>query len=271
MRHTLKAVFDQRSDAQHVLDELLAAGYSQADTWITDEDGPPATFTQSLARLFARQHAAHGRHVVTLTAGSDPDAERARGIIERFGPLGMEDDTDTEPDTHPAWMDASAYRAYPPGTAPGALQHRPHDDSRYFGIQNIDSPPVGNTFEESMGTTVRWELPDQELPQGSMAAYGGTAPDIDNDAYFRTHWNARYANQPEVDYEAHLPAYMYGSEARRNEAYRSRHWDQAEADLKAGWEARHGSEMSPWENFKDAVKHGWNRIDFDTDTDAKPH
>lgn len=269
MRHTLKAVFDQRSDAQHVLDELLAAGYPQADTSISDEVEPAASLRHILERLFGGRHAAHGRHILTLTADSDPEALRARGIIERFGPSDIEDDAEAEPQAH--WMNDGTPHTYPPGTAPGSLQHRPHDDSRYFGVQNADSPPIGNTFEESMGSTVRWNLPDEESVQGGIEAHGGTWADLDGDAYYRTHWNARYASEAHAGYEAHLPAYRYGSEARRNDAYRNRHWDQVEADLKAGWEAHHAGQASPWENFKDAVRHGWNRIDFDADTDRNTH
>ena len=38
MRHTLKAVFDQRSDAQHALDALLASGYPRADMALGEDD-----------------------------------------------------------------------------------------------------------------------------------------------------------------------------------------------------------------------------------------
>lgn len=267
MRHTLKAVFDQRSDAQHVLDELLAAGYSPDDTSILDEDEEDSdtSFKHTLARLFSRRQAKHSRHVLTLEVDSDPDAQRALGIIERLGPLGVEDNPAVE--THAVFSNArSVRRVYPDGTAPGSLQHRPHDDSHYFGTQDAYAPPSGNTFRESLGTTGRWDFADEDNFPVRMEAYGGTSPDIDNDAYYRTHWNARYAKERDDSrFEEHLPAYLYGEEARRMEAYRSRDWDQVEADLKADWEARHEGQLSPWENFKDAVKHGWNRIDFDAD------
>lgn len=114
MRHTLKAVFAHRSDAQHVLDELLASGYSPADTALSNElpttqddaglDGEDAKAGGPVKRLAARlfhtgqrEHSAaysdaflRGRHVVTLTADSEPDIARAVAIIERFGPLGIE-------------------------------------------------------------------------------------------------------------------------------------------------------------------------------------
>lgn len=32
------------------------------------------------------------------------------------------------------------------------------------------------------------------------------------------------------------------------------------AGVRSGWEARHPGQLSPWDNFKDAVRHGWNWI-----------
>ncbi|MGJ7914486.1 hypothetical protein ACI48D_03265 [Massilia sp. LXY-6] len=342
MRHTLKAVFAHRSDAQHVLDELLACGYSRADTALSDAEGLGASVRHNLARLFTSLQHKHamanaaafmqGRHVVTVTADSEPDAERAIGIIQRFRPVGIEDvPGEWEQSTagmsmRNAWTDAvGPGSVYPPGTGPGALQYRAHEDSHYFGTQNAGAPPTGNTFEEPMETFSPWPRVDEEPPfghmpfpladadrdsGGDMAAYGfgkamrtsdkyrnrswdevepdlesgwkmrepgapdwdearaavrrgwdSTSPDIDEDSYYRTHWNARYANgSGGSDYGEHAPAYLYGSEARRSEIYRSHDWGEVEPDLKAGWEARHPGQLSSWENFKDAVKHGWNRV-----------
>jgi hypothetical protein len=92
-------------------------------------------------------------------------------------------------------------------------------------------------------------------------------PDIDDDSYYRTHWNARYSNADDT-YDDYLPAYRYGDEARRLQKYRSRHWDDAESDLKSDWESRYTSGPSTWDKFKDAVRHGWNKITPDTVDDS---
>jgi hypothetical protein len=311
MRHTLKAVFNHRSDAQHVLDELLASGYSRAGTAISDAEGLGAALRHTLARLFAaRQHTGttpdagapmQGGHVVTLTADSEPDAERATAIIERFAPVAIEDHLD-EWDHHSA---GGMPAFYPRGTGPGALQNRSREASHYFGTQNAESPPTGNTFEETMGNVSQWGQPDDDIPAygygkamhdsdrnrnrswdevepdlksgwemrdtgastwtGSNAAirrgWDAVSPEIDDDSYYRTHWNVRYANNGDSnDYDDHAPAYLYGSEARRSERYRSHHWHDVEPDLETDWETRHAGQLSSWENFKDAVQHGWNRI-----------
>jgi hypothetical protein len=92
-------------------------------------------------------------------------------------------------------------------------------------------------------------------------------PDIDNDSYYRSHWNAKYSNANDK-YDDYLPAYRYGDEARRLQKYRSRHWDDVEPDLKTDWESRYTSGTSTWEKFKDAVRHGWDKVTPDMDDDS---
>jgi hypothetical protein len=95
-------------------------------------------------------------------------------------------------------------------------------------------------------------------------------PDIDDDSYYRSHWNARYSNANET-FDNYLPAYRYGDEARRMEKYRSRRWDEAEPELKSDWESRYTSGTSTWEKFKEAVRHGWNKITPDMDDSTYYH
>lgn len=185
MRHTLKAVFNRRGDAQHALDELLACGYSRTDTEISNAEGLAAAVRNRLARLIAsglHRHtteqanaAMSGRHVVTLTADSEWDAERATHIIQRFHPVGIED-RPSEWDHDPA---ASMPASCPPGTEPGALLYRSSGNSPYFGTQRADSPPIGNTFEEPMGDGGRWGSADDRASRARRAP--PPPPDADNE------------------------------------------------------------------------------------------
>jgi hypothetical protein len=348
MRHTLKAVFAHQRDAQHALDELLASGYPHANTTLSSElspgqadrsvlEGENARVSGLVKRFAARllgsgQHKrrsaysdafTRARHVVAVTAGSEPDVARAIAIIDRFRPIGIEDH-DEEWDhnnMHGAGADAAKTGSvYPPGTEPGALQDRAHEDSRYF-----------DTFEDTMGADSQWAHPDDGRPHvpspapfpnsdntvhdNYMAAYrygkemrtsdryrnrswneaelglssgwetrapdtpawnesksairrgwNEVTPEIDDDDYYRTHWTTRNADSAgEGTYDNYKPAYIYGSEARRSEKYRSQDWREVEPALQADWKARHAGQLPPWENFKDAVKHGWNRIGPDMD------
>jgi len=247
MRHTLKAVFDHRSDAQHVLDELLASGYSRSDAALSSApaEGLGASVKHTLARLFGHRQdkhtmayadaPMHGRHVVTLTADSEPDAERAVGIMERFGPLGIEDLHDEpEPGNVGTGMRGAGTGAgrmspvYPPGTEPGALQNRAREDRNYFGTQNAESPPTGNTFEERMGAGSQW------APLGSRSRDDDKA------------------------------AYRYGKEMHASDKYRKLSWDEVEPSLKSDWEAR-DTRASTWDGSRLAVRRGWDSTSPDID------
>jgi hypothetical protein len=186
MRHTLKAVFNRRSEAQHALDELLACGYSRTDTEISDAEGLAASVRHRLARLIAsglHRHtteqasaAMSGSHIVTFTADSEPDAERAKHIIERFHPVGVED-RPSEWDHDTAGTMPSAC---PPGTEPGALLYRSRYSSAYYGTQRADGPPLGNTFEEPMGDGGRWSWAEDK-PSRTRRAAPPTDADTDSE------------------------------------------------------------------------------------------
>ena len=139
MRHTLVAVFDNRSDAQNALDELLASGFSRTDaslssadpTGQTDsvtgdnelltgahEEGFGASIKHFFTSLFgsdSNEHAerysnavTRGHHVLTLTTDSEPEVERAADIIERFGPVDIDERHDLQGNA--ASLGTSAYQ-----------------------------------------------------------------------------------------------------------------------------------------------------------------
>jgi hypothetical protein len=114
------------------------------------------------------------------------------------------------------------------------------------------------------------------------------------------------AHEDSRGHDANRAAYRYGAEMRSTDRYRNRSWHEAESTLKSGWErlasdnrewvasrpairrgwdevtpayidsdepapeagwkARHAGQLSPWESFKDALHHGWNRVGPDMDT-----
>lgn len=143
MRHTLTAVFADSGAAQHALNKLLAAGFTRADAVVSLAAPPERTARRGTAGEEAC------RRVLTLTAESDMEADRAAGLIGR---------------------------------------------SLVSGVATAAAQEAGNGFP-----------------------------------------------------------------------YRMRHWAAAAADRKARWTLRHGRELPPWEKFKDAVLHGWSRIDLGND------
>ena len=124
MQHTLVAVFDNHADAQSAMDELLASGFSRQDVRFSGDAGTTGLNTgasataasesdtgigNSIKHFFSdlfsddddsgranRYEGAvsGGKHVVTLTADSLPEVERAADIVERFGPVDIDEHSD---------------------------------------------------------------------------------------------------------------------------------------------------------------------------------
>lgn len=129
MQHTLVAVFDNNADARSAMDELLASGFSRQNvrmsgdssagmsgsaaststgtTASSDSDsgigGSIKHFFSDLfgsddddARHVSRYEGAvsGGKCVITLTADSLPEVERAADIVERFGPIDIDEHSD---------------------------------------------------------------------------------------------------------------------------------------------------------------------------------
>jgi len=86
--------------------------------------------------------------------------------------------------------------------------------------------------------------------------------DEDDDAAYRTHWNATYSSATDgSSYDEYKPAYSYGSEMARSEKYRGRQWNEVENDLRTDWDSRYaGGGQSTWEKMKAAVRQGWDRM-----------
>jgi uncharacterized protein (TIGR02271 family) len=138
MQHTLVAVFDNRSDAQSAMDELLASGFTRDNvavssaeqtagssastaattTATTDDEGIGASIKHFFESLFGTDHDEHairysnavtsGQHVLTLTTTSEPEVERAADVIERFGPIDIDERHDLAGNA--ATLGAGAYQ-----------------------------------------------------------------------------------------------------------------------------------------------------------------
>jgi hypothetical protein len=184
--------------------------------------------------------AASAQHVVIFASESEPEAERAAGIIENFGPNGIEEHHEnSDQKTAGAYLPgvAAMRTIYPPGTAPGSLQFRAPEDSQYFGTQNAESPPTGHTFQNRMGTTP-WASPDEGASDAGTAHPGPDAGSSDDTA-----------------------AYRYGEAMRASDPSPARSWEETESSLQSDWERkRRHTELPAWHKIKEAVRRGWDRV-----------
>lgn len=115
-----------------------------------NSDGLRASLRHSLARLFGTLP----HEPATEDAGPDMNAGLAAAHEDSPGLMGL---------------------TCPPGTEPGALQFRAREDRLYFGTQNAEAAPTGNTFQERSGAAAEWYRPDQ-------GASGAASPDAPEDS-----------------------------------------------------------------------------------------
>jgi uncharacterized protein (TIGR02271 family) len=149
MQHTLVAVFDNRSDAQNAMDELLASGFTRDNVYLssadlsgtttttgdtlgtTHEEGVGASIKHFFQNLFGSDNDEHatryssyvagGQHVLTLTTTSEPEVERAADVIERFSPIDIDERHDLAGSA--ASLGTSAYQPQSsPSLAAGSMQ-----------------------------------------------------------------------------------------------------------------------------------------------------
>ncbi|WP_229429786.1 YsnF/AvaK domain-containing protein [Massilia sp. ZL223] len=122
MQHTLVAVFDNRTDAQNAMNELMSSNFSRENVRLSTSDTSGAAGTtdvrtttdtdegigSSIKHFFSdlfgsddstsasryETAVSGGRHVLTLTADSLPEVERAADIVERYGPTDIDEHSD---------------------------------------------------------------------------------------------------------------------------------------------------------------------------------
>ena len=83
---------------------------------------------------------------------------------------------------------------------------------------------------------------------------GGT--DYDQD--FRNDFNRRFGSDRSARYETYAPAYEYGTRMASDAGYRGRSWEEAESTLRSDYERTYPN--SKWEQIKDSVRYGWEKI-----------
>ena len=112
MQHTLVAVFDNRSDAQKAMDDLLASGFSRSDLRLSEGGASAAGALQqdesigdSIKNFFSdlfgsdrgdrmeqyNEAVARGHYVLSVTAPNEPEVERAADLVERYGPVDIDE------------------------------------------------------------------------------------------------------------------------------------------------------------------------------------
>lgn len=95
-----------------------------------------------------------------------------------------------------------------------------------------------------------------------------TVVDIDNidmqdfqgyESGYRQHFQTRYGSMGQrYNYDDYMPAYRYGYALGNDNRYRSADWTEVERVARQDWER--GSYNTPWDDARDAIRHGWESI-----------
>ncbi|SFD26606.1 hypothetical protein [Massilia yuzhufengensis] len=207
MQHTLVAVFDNRTDAQNAMNELLSSNFSRNEvklsnadptgmtdstTGRTDRDtsesgeGLGASIKHFFNDLFGADNSVYasryegavtrGHHVLTVIADSLPEVERAADIVERYGPTDI-DEQASGPGAGAMGMGGVPESMRMGGA--GGMQQTAHAaaQSATGANQQLDNPGDRKLFQqqslnqaEPMGTTYQ-----EPMGKSGLTATGGTS------------------------------------------------------------------------------------------------
>jgi hypothetical protein len=81
------------------------------------------------------------------------------------------------------------------------------------------------------------------------------APSFEED--YRSDFETNYAKSG-APYDDYQRAYSHGAALGHDEQYRGRDWHEIEPHARNHWESHYPN--NAWERFKDAVRHGWEKV-----------
>lgn len=204
MQHTLIAVFDNHNDAVNAKNELLSSGFSSEDVRLshgnedpsiaasgstttgsstaTDTDSEPGIGTSIknfFSDIFGTDNSEHqakystaierGSHVLTVNTDSEPEVERAADIVERYGPI----DIDEQSEKWASGAGMNSVGAGVMGVGAGGLQQsapmsmQSENDRLPLNQQSLNDPnPMGTTYQEPLSSR-------DELSTGSYGTGSG--------------------------------------------------------------------------------------------------
>ncbi len=193
MQHTLIAVFDNHADATSAQNELLSSGFASSDVRLShgDETAPGGSMAStsatgdnepgigsSIKNFFSdifgsdtddysnkySSAVQRGNHVLTVNTDSEPEIERAADIVERFGPIDIDEQSEK-------WAGGAGMAMGGAGSMSNASSMSLQSDADRLPLnqQSLNDPvPMGTTYQEPMGSR-------DELSTGSYGAGTGSS------------------------------------------------------------------------------------------------
>lgn len=146
-----------------------------------------------------------------------------------------------------------------PGPSPSRTsfeQSRPRTNGGTYPASTAQQMQTGSFASGSKQSS---DYPSQWQNTGESAWRGTQQPnDVTSyDAAFRNHYQANFVTSG-IEYVKFEPAYRYGYTLASDPRYAGRDWSAIEPDARIYWSSYHSD--SPWEQFKDAIRHGWETV-----------
>jgi uncharacterized membrane protein len=293
MDRTVVAIFDDVGTAQRALEELLNNGFDRNDISVVRTNQQTATSADTLTDDSIASGAATGAGVGAVLGG-------IAGLVVGLGALAIPGIGPIVAAGPLATTLAGAGIGAATGGVIGALTDAgiPETEAEYYaeGIRRggtllsvrasenqasraIDIlqrfSPVDITRRATEWRSSGWTGFDPNAAPYTGAQYSAdrgvergfdrttgamsrTFDDYDRD--FRSNWETSYRLRG-TDYARYRPAYQYGYTLATEKRYRGRPWNEIEMDARRDWERQHPGDK--WEDFKDAVRHAWQRVKAD--------
>jgi len=199
MQHTLVAVFDNRSDAQKALEDLVSSGFSRQEARLSEGDptgqsslssttdqsnvataaahndtGIGSSIRNFFSDIFGTDRSTdaqmysdavtRGHYVLTVTASSEPEVERAADIVERYGPVDIDEKAQQ-------WG-ASGYADAPAMGSAGGMQQSQAMSQQYASGTDSSLQPAGSGLQGT-DSSLQGGLQNSQL-QGTQQRTGET-------------------------------------------------------------------------------------------------
>jgi hypothetical protein len=243
MKHTVIALFDNATEAQKAADALAGRGFDRSSVHVTAETTEPPDVEPLPAAAAIEGGPASGllHRLAVLFGVDEPHVGHYQEAVRRGGSVVKVDAAD----------EAQATAARDALLAQGAVNI---DDRVEEWRETGWNDPGASTAVPRRAAVHR-----QEVSLGGVRVYGHTTATVFDDYAdeFRADFATRFATS-DSSYADFDPAYRYGHGLATEARFEGRNWDDIEADARADWEQRYP--QSPWERFKSAVQHAWQRV-----------
>lgn len=106
-------------------------------------------------------------------------------------------------------------------------------------------------------TSEPYRRKDRQYQSTLSSTSGTTGMGFDTYANdFRNDFTTKYGSRG-YTYDRYEPAYRYGYTLAHDQRYRGKDWSAIESDIRSDWERNY--QGSAWEEFKDSIRYAWDR------------